>query len=142
MSTFSNKPKQKKPEHYLLPAMGLIIAVAVAVIAYLLAPITIDLIRNQMGEARFDARLGSFSEQNLQIAFTVVIWLVLFALSMMLVSALIGVDPNSEDQLVRPRENASEKEWAKYEKRLAKIRKRRQKRADQLERQQERNRKG
>jgi cobalamin synthase len=133
------KKEKKKQQHYLLPVMGLIIAVAMAAIAYMVAPIVIDLIRAQMGEARFDQRLGDFSEQNLRIAFAVVCWLVLFALSMMLVALFLNEDPEREDQVIRPRENASDKEWKRYEKQVAQIRAKRAKRAEQLARQQERN---
>lgn len=133
------KKQTKKQKHYLLPAMGLVVAVAVGALSYFVAPIVIELIRGQMGEARFDARLGDFSEQNLRIAFSVVCWFVLFALSMMIVAMLLGEDPEDEDRLVRPREGASDKEWKKYEKAIGKIRAKRAKRAEQLARQQERN---
>jgi len=130
--------KPTAPSKALLPAMGLISALAFAVLAYFLAPYVVDLIAKQVGEQEFYNRLGSTSRTTFEYAIAVMLWLVIFSTAMFFVAALIGEDPAKEEQLVKPAPGASAKELKAYYKKLEKIEDRRMKRAEQLKKQQER----
>lgn len=112
--------KAKKKRNPYLPILGFVILISLAVLSFFIAPLLIDFAKGAVGEAEFNSRLGSLTETQLQGAIAFVLWLILFASSMMIVSAALGDDPSAKDRLVRPRENASDREWDKYEKALKK----------------------
>ncbi len=124
----------KKKQNSFLPVMGLFMAVAFALIAYGVAPLVIDLVKDQ-----FPTRQREINRNltELTYAFAVLLWLVMFSFSMLVVASFAGEDPEREDTLLRPRDTASEKEWQAYEKKLAKIKEKRLKRVEAVAKQQE-----
>ncbi len=116
--------EKKKARNPWLPFIGFMIAVSVGVIAYFGSPLLTELIKNQLGEAEFNSRLGSTSQGTFEAAVAVFIWLVLFAVVMMIVAAAIGEDPEEEGRLLRPREGDA-KAAKQYLKKLDKLEKRR-----------------
>jgi hypothetical protein len=131
----------------LLPAMGLVLAVCVAVIAYFAAPLLVELLRENVGA--FNARVGNPAEivdtpagaitrlRLIELGMVVVLWLALYGLSMIVVTSALGEDPEDEERLMRPRENASEKEWERYRKRYAKLEQRRIRQAEEKQKREE-----
>ncbi len=122
----------------LLPLIGFTLAVTLGVIAYFSAPLLVDFAKTNLGEQEFEQRLAqdNIEEGQVQIAFAVVLWLALFGLTMTIVAAAIGEDPEKENAIVRPREDASPKEWKKYREEWAKVEKKRLARAEQVKREQ------
>jgi hypothetical protein len=125
----------KKVRKYqrIMPAMGLIIAVTLGILSYLLAPELISFARSDgPSAATVNERLSEMTADELQLleyAVTVILWLVLFGVSMLIVAIAIGEDPQKEEMILRPRENASPKEVKKYLKKVKQMEDRRLKQA-------------
>jgi hypothetical protein len=130
--------KEKPFRIAILPAMGFILAIVYGVIAFFASPLILGLVEDQMGEYQFEQRFGETDEdqQTIRMGLSAALWVTLFAISMLIVAAFLNEDPDKEDSLIRPRRDASEKEWVKYEKKLAQIQARRLKRAKEVEAQQ------
>lgn len=118
--------EKKKAKNPWLPFVGFMIAVSVGVIAYFGAPILTEFVKDYIGEAEFNRRLGTTSQGTFELAVAVFIWLILFATAMMIVAAAIGEDPEEEGRLLRPREGDA-KAAKQYLKKLDKLEKRRAK---------------
>jgi hypothetical protein len=86
-----------------LPFIGFVVAVSVGVIAYFVAHPLTELIKDQLAPGEFERRLGTLTQENFEIAIALVLWLLLFAVAMFIVSAGIGLDPEEADTLVPPR---------------------------------------
>ena len=112
---------KKKRMHPLLPVMGFVVGICLLVIAYFAAPEVINLIRNQMGEADFNQRLGiapgeEITNTPIHFAFAALIFFASFALMMTFVSIAIGSDPTTGDTVLHPREGDIKglKKYAKH----------------------------
>ena len=126
---------ERRP-HALLPIMGLVVAIAIGIVAYFLSPILLDIIRDQMGVQSYERRLGRVDDDTLRYIFSGLLWLILFSICMMIVAVAIGEDPEEEARLVKPAlSRAKPKEVKKYLKGITKIEDRRVK---QLEEKQQR----
>lgn len=130
------KAEVEKKQNPYLPVMGLFMAIAYSAVAYGAAPLVVGLIKDYAPLNANQLYQLTSNEGSLTNAFAVFIWLILFSLTMLIVAAAIGEDPHKEDTMLRPREGASEKEWQRYEKHLAKTKERRLKRAEEVAKQQ------
>jgi hypothetical protein len=143
--------KQKSINRF-VPLMGLVIALALGVIAFFISGPIVDLIADQLGREDFEKRLLSgrvypteeerqeaLDQQFLVVqgAFAAAFWLVMFVIVMTIFASLLGDDPDEEMRLVRPREGDA-KGWAKYNKQLEKLEKKRAKWAEKKRREEAR----
>lgn len=115
----------------LLPLMGLVIAVCCVVIGYFSAPMILDtLIENvdnfqELSEDEIAINNQPYSRSNAEIAATATVAIILFSILMTLVSMVGGRAGLKERQetLVPPKPGqGTDKEWEKYERKLAKQR--------------------
>lgn len=124
-------PDAKKPSA-IGPVMGLILAVAVGVVAYFVAPMVIDQLQEnftQFDEALIeeDEVIGeqSSNEALITYATTGFIWFVIFSILMLLVSGIAGRDSvvESERKTLHPRQDQLTKRQAeKYYGKISKQR--------------------
>ena len=137
MKSTTTAPKSKKKPNQFLPVMGLLIAICVGVIAYFAAPLAIDGVKEVMGAQEYRNRIATAeNEKYLTYAFGVMIWLVVFSILMLLVSAAIGEDPDKEERLLKPPPGSSPKVLKEYYKKLEQLEKKRIKQAEALKRRQ------
>lgn len=126
-------PDAKKPS-VLLPIMGLTIAICCGVIAYFTAPIVIDTLIDNVDNFQVyepdDSQLlinnQLFARNLTEIAATAAIGIVLFSILMTFVSVIGGRAGLKERQetLAAPKPGqGTDKQWDKYERKLAKQRK-------------------
>ncbi|NLX09714.1 MAG: hypothetical protein GXY36_08675 [Chloroflexi bacterium] len=96
-STYS-PPKRKKRMKATLPLVGLLFAVLLGVVAYFLAPPLVELLEGQFPdiEQQFDNLRADIGETPFNALIAGLLWLVMLALSVFLVAALIGEDPEKE----------------------------------------------
>lgn len=115
--------EKKKPARYsILPAMGLVLAITYGVIAFFLGPILFDLaIENS---ADFAQSVGDTEPRYIEIGISAVVWLLMLVLSMFIVSAAIGEDPEEEMRMIKPRADDPKavKRYIQYQEKLAKTR--------------------
>src|SRR5690606_12773994 len=81
-----------------LPVLGLALAIALAVVAYVAAPLVVELIEGLSADiARQFAQLRvEYGENAVDYIFAFVLWLVMLALMVFIVAAAIGEDPEKE----------------------------------------------
>ena|SRR5689334_18359225 len=87
----------------LLPILGLLLAVGLLAIAYVLVDQVVLKTGNFIG-GHVLAVIGQ-STTTYRIAFTVAIWVALLAVSYFLVAVLVGKDPNDKDAIPLPPKN-------------------------------------
>lgn len=88
----------KKKSCPLLPIIGLLLAVCLAVIAYVVAPPLVDLVEDQNIRIaqQFEQFRRDYGENSLDYIAAALLWLVMLALTAFIVALLIGKDPNRE----------------------------------------------
>jgi len=123
--------KQAKKGERLLPAMGFVIAVALAVVAWFAAPELIALGKNNADINKELTGMTLQEQEYFEYAVAAFLWLALFGISMLFVSMAIGEDPQDEQLILRPREDASPKEVKAYLKKVKKMEERRLKQAEE-----------
>jgi len=81
-----------------LPVLGLALAIALAVVAYVIAPFVVELIEGLSADiARQFAQLRvEYGENAVDYLFMFVLWLVMLALMVFIVAATVGEDPEKE----------------------------------------------
>lgn len=132
-SNFMQSQKSKKsPIRGLLPIMGLSLAILFGVMAFFLAPPIVDWAREQdgkIGEVVTDMEADipeDWPEQSLSYVVAIVLWLVTFSLSMVMVAAMIGEDPEKLALKELPASPANKKATIKQMKKDLKEAKRRE----------------
>lgn len=115
----SDAEKSRINRRALLPAMGLILMVCIAVIAYAIAPFAIEQLSERLPQ--FDEQTEGTDEQQLRLMIAVVIFIFLFVVTMFFGAAAIGGDPLADNaRLTTPPPGASPKRIRKYERAVAK----------------------
>jgi hypothetical protein len=113
--------KKKKSGSALLPVMGFLLAIVYGVIAYYLSPVLTELLMEN--SARFESRIGDMVGQ-FELGLSFVLWILLMAISFMMVAGLLGEDPDKEMQVLKPRpgDKKQTKRYIRYQEKLAKKR--------------------
>lgn len=114
--------EKPKPAHVkYLPAMGLIIAVIYGAMAFFIGPLLVELLADN--SQKFTDRIKGY-EQYFEYGMSFVVWILLLMLTFIIVSALIGEDPEEEFRVLKPRAGDAKqtKKYIKYQEKLAKTR--------------------
>lgn len=92
--------RKKRRSRALLPLMGLLLAICFGLVAYGVAPILVEFgeehnegLKNSFDEIRNNP---DYPENSVNYVTGALVWLVLMALSMFVVAAVIGEDPDKE----------------------------------------------
>lgn len=92
--------RKKRRSRALLPLLGLLLAVCFGVVAYVTAPMLVEFGEEQSAGLKdsFDEIRANpdFPEHSVEYIAGALVWLVLMALSMYVVAAVIGEDPDKE----------------------------------------------
>jgi hypothetical protein len=130
-----------------LPIVALFLILSLGVVSIFSAPLIIDLLKDNVDD--FEERVATIEEKEvfkigerdysqLDVAVGVSLWIILVAFSMFLVAANLGSSGvEKEDVLLRPTSD-NPRAWAKYERKLAKIRRAKMKEVKKLKEKQER----
>lgn len=120
--SYVQRQEHKKKKNPYLPIIGLIIAICLGAIAYLVSPFIMDILEEQ--STTFAERLNEpDGERNIRIALTIVLWFLTLALFTGIVAMMTPKNLIlDEGKNVRPRD-MNPKSQAKYEKRMAEKRK-------------------
>jgi hypothetical protein len=122
--------KKERKFRKIMPAMGLVIAVALGIVAWFLAPEIIDLAKKN---ASINEQLTGMTLQEqdyFEYAVAAFLWLLFFGMAMLAVSIAIGEDPQEEQLILRPKEKASPREVKAYLKKVKAMEERRLKQAE------------
>lgn len=114
--------EKKKPARLaILPAMGMVLALTYAAMAYFLGPMLFDLLVERSDE--FALRIEG-NEKYFRIGLSLVIWFFMLVVSMLLVSIALGEDPEKEMRMIKPRpgDKKGTARYIKYQEKLAKTR--------------------
>lgn len=99
MTNYRQVQQKKKSAHRgLLPVIGITLAVLLAVVAYFLAPALIDFGSSQNARLgnRFDEFDRSYGEGTFRYVVAALLWLVLLAVSSLIVAMFVGKDPQKD----------------------------------------------
>jgi hypothetical protein len=120
---FGTQPEEKDKKNYvMLPFIGLILIVSLAVLSYFVAPIIIDLLSENL--ENFDGQTEDIEDLQLRAGFAAVLWVMLLALVMLLASIFVGADPDKDAKIIAPPPGASQREIDKYNRQLKQARER------------------
>lgn len=124
----TQKPSKKRSPW--LPIMGITLAVLLGAIAYLVAPMLLDLIADQ--SSGFKKQMDDFQrdpqglpEKSFEYVAAIVLWLVLMGVMMFIAAATVGPDPERESLQTMGPSPADKKAMVKdLQKRLKEAKKR------------------
>lgn len=128
MSEIKQAEAEARKPSVLAPVMGLMLAVALAVIAYFVAPFALEPLRENaenIDKMIVEAEDPEATEQNLRYAMSAFIWFVSFALLMMFVAGVAGRDSliAAERKTLQPRSSElNAREAQKYYDKISKQR--------------------
>ncbi|MCL4877880.1 MAG: hypothetical protein KJ064_14585 [Anaerolineae bacterium] len=114
--------QKQKPAHVkYLPAMGLVLAVTYGAMAYFIGPMVVKLLSDNSQD--FADKIKG-NEQYFEYGMSAIVWFLLLMLTFILVSAVIGEDPEEEFRVLKPRagDRKQTKKYIRYQEKLAKTR--------------------